>query len=134
MFRLPAHRALPPNSRLFFLSSSCPFFSSTRSCLFSQQPQPPQQQPQYQAPDQTTALPATTTEKSNPHRDIYKPGGMGRPVARNFLIAMLTFQLLYWAWLKLESVEVKLEKREELSRLEREVEVLTGFKGKEGEK
>ncbi|KAL9528587.1 hypothetical protein SMMN14_07943 [Sphaerulina musiva] len=101
------------------------------SRLFSSQSLPlrAQQQPtQYQAPDQTQALP--TTEKRNPHREVYKQGGMGRPVARNFLIAMATFQVLYWTWLKLESIEIKQEKLEELKGLESEVKSLTGFKGK----
>ena len=117
MFRLPAQRALRISSRHF----------ATRSFLLQQQPQ----QPQYQAPDQTTAQP---TEKPNPHREIYKKGGIGRPVARNFLIAMATFQVLYWSWLKLESIEVKQEKQEELNTLESEVKTLTGFKGKDVEK
>lgn len=101
------------------------------SRLFSSQSLPlrAQQQPApYQAPDQTQALP--TTEKRNPHREVYKQGGMGRPVARNFLIAMATFQVLYWTWLKLESIEIKQEKLEELKGLESEVKSLTGFKGK----
>jgi hypothetical protein len=43
---------------------------------------------------------------------------------------MATFQLLYWSWLKLESVEIKREKQEELRMLEGEVEAWTGGKGK----
>lgn len=59
---------------------------------------------------------------------------MGRAVAYNFLIAMVTFQVLYWSWLKLESIEVKQEKQTELDALESEVKTLTGFKGKEASK
>lgn len=51
-------------------------------------------------------------------------------MARNFLIAMATFQVLYWTWLKLESIEIKQEKLEELKGLESEVKSLTGFKEK----
>lgn len=124
MFRRSLQRTLwswpapPPSSRLF---------SSQSLPLRGQQQSAP-----YQAPDQTQALP--TTEKRNPHREVYKQGGMGRPVARNFLIAMVTFQVLYWTWLKLESIEIKQEKQEELKALESEVKSLTGFQGRDGEK
>ncbi|KAF2725674.1 hypothetical protein K431DRAFT_299997 [Polychaeton citri CBS 116435] len=58
-------------------------------------------------------------DQSNPHRDFYKT--FGRPVAKNFLIAFCTYQFLYWGWLKLESMEMRKEKEEELSRLEAEL-------------
>jgi len=34
----------------------------------------------------------------------------GRPIAKVFLGALFTYQVLYWSWLKLESIEVKREK------------------------
>ncbi|USW57825.1 hypothetical protein Slin15195_G111440 [Septoria linicola] len=113
MFR-PLMRRVARNTRL----PSRPFTS--RAFLRHEQ----QQQPQYQAP--TSPAPA----KVNPHRQVYKQGGMGRAVAYNFLVAMVTFQVLYWSWLKLESIETKQEKQTELDTLQTEVETLTGFKGK----
>jgi hypothetical protein len=79
-----------------------------------------QQQPQYQAPTQQSG------EGINPHRAVYKSGGAGRAVAFNFLIAMTTFQVLYWSWLKLESMEIQQEKGTELEVLEGELQKLTG--------
>ena len=64
--------------------------------------------------------------KPNPHGAIYKSGGAGRAIAYNFLIAMVTFQVLYWGWMKLESLEVKKEKDREgsgVNRLEAEAKI-----------
>ncbi|KAF7188292.1 hypothetical protein HII31_10356 [Pseudocercospora fuligena] len=85
-----------------------------------------EQQPQYQAP---SASPEPA-QKPNPHREVYKSGGAGRAVAYNFLIAMVTFQVLYWSWLKLESMEVKKEKQDEVKSLEGEIKKLTGIEMK----
>ena len=52
----------------------------------------------------------------------------GRPIAKNFLIAVCTYQVLYWSWLKLESLEIKQEKEDEMRSLEGELRSLT--KGK----
>jgi hypothetical protein len=70
----------------------------------------------YQPPSQGPA-------KSNPHRDFYK--GFGRPVAYNFLIALATFQVLHWSWLKLESIETKHNTDAEVNTLEEELKGLT---------
>lgn len=61
----------------------------------------------------------------NPHKEFYR-GGLGRAVFFNFLIATGTFQVLYWSWLKLESMEVKKEKGEEVKILEGELKGLVG--------
>lgn len=61
----------------------------------------------------------------NPHREFYR-GGAGRAVFFNFLIATGTFQALYWSWLKLESMEIKKEKGEEIKGLEGELRGLVG--------
>lgn len=74
---------------------------------YSSQPPPPQQ-----------ATP-------NPHREFYR-GGLGRAVFFNFLVATGTFQAIYWTWLKLESMEVKKEKGEEIKVLEGELRGLVG--------
>lgn len=71
----------------------------------------------YQAPSPPGA------QQSNPHRDFYKQ--FSRPVAKNFLIAVLTYQVLYYAWLKMESIEVKEEKGSEMKALEGELKGLT---------
>ncbi|KAL1854744.1 hypothetical protein Plec18170_004835 [Paecilomyces lecythidis] len=42
----------------------------------------------------------------------------GRPFAKVFLGAILTYQILYWTWLKLETDESKLEKNGEIANLE----------------
>lgn len=72
-------------------------------------------QSSYQPPDP----PSTTT---NPHREFYKQ--FGRPVAKNFLIALCTYQLLYWSWLKLESLEFKKDKQDEIHAVETELRSL----------
>lgn len=38
-------------------------------------------------------------------RDFYKH--RSRAVLKNALIAIFTYEILYWGWLKLESIEVK---------------------------
>lgn len=79
----------------------------------------------------TEQPPTPTPEKPNPHREFYR-GGMGRPIALNFLVAMATFQALYWSWLKLESLEVKKGKGEEIARLEGELRGLKEGRGQSG--
>ena len=59
----------------------------------------------------------------NPHRNFYRT--FGRPVAKGFLISMLTFQAVYWSWLKLESDEIKEETSAEIKGLETELKGLT---------
>jgi hypothetical protein len=76
----------------------------------------------------STQPPPPIAEKPNPHREFYR-GGLGRAVAFNFLIAMTTFQALYWSWLKLESIEIKKEKGEEVQALEGELKSLVGRDG-----
>ncbi|KAK5122489.1 hypothetical protein LTR85_004073 [Meristemomyces frigidus] len=62
-------------------------------------------------------------QQPNPHGNFYKQ--FGRPVAKNFLIAVLTYQVLYYSWMKLESIEVKQEKGGEMHALEGELKGLT---------
>jgi hypothetical protein len=70
--------------------------------------------------------PQPPKSSSNRHREFYKT--FGRPIAKNFLIAVVTYQVLYWSWLKLESLEVKKEKEEEIQSLEGELKSLTKSK------
>lgn len=73
-----------------------------------------------------TYQPPEPPKGSNRHREFYKT--FGRPLAKNFLIAVVTYQILYISWLKLESFEVKKEKNDEISSVEGELKNLT--KGK----
>ena len=57
--------------------------------------------------------------QSNPHRDFYKT--FGRPIAKNFLMAVATYQIIYWSWLKLESLELLKEKEVEVEALRGEM-------------
>ncbi|KAJ5082026.1 hypothetical protein N7532_011069 [Penicillium argentinense] len=62
-------------------------------------------------------------------RNAEKPSGyketMGKyktfmgPFGKVFLGAVLTYQIIYWSWLKLEMDESKLEKNEEMTGLEK---------------
>ena len=67
---------------------------------------------------------------SDRHRDFYKT--FGRPLAKNFLIAVATYQVLYFSWLKLESYEVKKDGEGEVKRVEGELRGLVGAGAKEG--
>ena len=55
----------------------------------------------YQPPE-----PAKGT--GNPHRAFYKT--FGRPIAKVFLGALFTYQVIYWSWVKLEAIEEKHDK------------------------
>lgn len=73
--------------------------------------------------NQSTYQPPSPPKQPNPHGNFYKE--FGRPVAKCFLIAVLTYQLLYMSWTKLESMEIKQEKTHEIKELENEVRALT---------
>jgi len=75
----------------------------------------------YQAPD------PPHSQQPNLHRNFYKT--FARPLAKTFLIAVATYQVLYLSWLKLESIEVKHDKEAEMRSLKGELEGLTGKKG-----
>ena len=74
----------------------------------------------------STLPPSGPPQSSNRHRAFYRT--FGRPLGQNFLIAVVTFQVIYWSWLKLESLETKKERSEEIQALEGELKGLT--KGK----
>ncbi|KAK4996550.1 hypothetical protein LTR66_003854 [Elasticomyces elasticus] len=52
--------------------------------------------------------PTPPPSASNPHRDFYKT--FGRPMGKVFLGALFTYQVLYWTWLKMESLEIREDK------------------------
>ncbi|KAM0690302.1 hypothetical protein Q7P36_009069 [Cladosporium allicinum] len=74
----------------------------------------------YQPPE---APKTEETPKSNPHRDFYKY--RSRPVFKAALIAIFTYEILYWGWLKLESIETKHDVEGEIKSLENELRHLT---------
>ncbi|TKA45404.1 hypothetical protein B0A55_13182 [Friedmanniomyces simplex] len=86
-----------------------------------QPPDPPLSQQQQQPSHDNS------NNNNNPHGNFYKT--FGRPLAKTFLIAVATYQLLYISWLKLESMEVKREKEGEMRALRGELEGLTAGTG-----
>ncbi|KAG9512729.1 hypothetical protein KCV07_g9251, partial [Aureobasidium melanogenum] len=87
--------------------------SSSRAAFSTLRPL--RQQPTYQPP--------TPSEPENPHRAFYK--SFGRPIAKVFLMALFTYQVLHYAWLRLESMEEKEEKTTELQGLEAQLRDMT---------
>ena len=71
----------------------------------------------YQAPT------PPRSQQPNPHRDFYKV--FGRPVVKNFLVAVMTYQVLYYSWMYLENVEVQEQKGAEIKALEGEIKELS---------
>ncbi|PNS17740.1 hypothetical protein CAC42_3135 [Sphaceloma murrayae] len=67
--------------------------------------------------------PTPPPSKDNPHRNFWK--SFGRPIAKVFLGAMFTYQITYFTWLKLESIEEKFDKDGEVKRLEARLHGLT---------
>ena len=57
--------------------------------------------------------------KPNRHGGFYKT--FGPTVLKNFLVAMVTFQAIYWSWLKLESMEKKKNGDDEVATLQGEL-------------
>ena len=64
-----------------------------------------------------------TTPKSNRHGSFYRI--FGPPIIKNFLIALCTFQGIYWAWMRLESMELKQKGDREVRLLEGELRSIT---------
>ncbi|KAK2759085.1 hypothetical protein FQN54_003184 [Arachnomyces sp. PD_36] len=95
-FIIPSRNALIPRRTI----------TSTSLRLNAQQPPQQPQQPQHpQQPPQPPPSPS------------FKP--FQRPFFKVFLGAIFIYQLWYWGWTKLETDELKAEKQEELSRLEK---------------
>ena len=102
------HTRLPIRA---LLSSSQPLKSAPRRLESTYQPPTPEPGPR---------------SGRDRHRDFYKT--FGRPLAKNFLIAMATYQVLYFSWLKLESYETKRKGEDEVKRVESELKGLVGAK------
>lgn len=59
-------------------------------------------------------------------RAFYKNSSL--PVFKGFLMALFTYQVTYWGWLKLESLETQREKEAEVNSLEGKIRQLVGAK------
>ncbi|KAI5245296.1 hypothetical protein E4T43_03394 [Aureobasidium subglaciale] len=90
------------------LTSSRATFSTARTL---------RQQPIYQPP-------TPPQEPDNPHRAFYK--SFGRPIAKVFFMALFTYQVLHYSWMKLEAMEEKEDKTAELEGLEGKLREITG--------
>ncbi|ROW09196.1 hypothetical protein VPNG_05666 [Cytospora leucostoma] len=62
-------------------------------------------------------------QQPSPIAEFYKT--FTRPVAKVLLMAMFTYQLVYWGWVKLEQDEITAEREGEIAKLEAEVKRLT---------
>ncbi|ROW06058.1 hypothetical protein VMCG_04690 [Cytospora schulzeri] len=62
-------------------------------------------------------------QQPSPLTEFYKD--FTRPVAKVLLMAMFTYQLAYWGWVKLEQDEITAEREGEIAKLEAEVKRLT---------
>ncbi|KAI0446569.1 hypothetical protein F4803DRAFT_502898 [Xylaria telfairii] len=65
---------------------------------------------------------ASKDQGSLNHKTFYKT--FGRPIAKVFLMAIFTYQLLYYFWVKLEQDEVRAEMEAIISDLEARIEQL----------
>ncbi|KAI2623311.1 hypothetical protein GGR54DRAFT_638549 [Hypoxylon sp. NC1633] len=53
--------------------------------------------------------PQSSPERPSPNAQFYKT--FGRPIAKVFLLAIFTYQLAYYFWVRLEQDEIKSEMR-----------------------
>ncbi|KAI0201290.1 hypothetical protein F4808DRAFT_133299 [Astrocystis sublimbata] len=71
----------------------------------------------------STQAPDTAGDgRSLNHKTFYKT--FGRPIAKVFLMAIFTYQLVYFLWVKLEQDEVRAEMNATISDLEARIEQL----------
>ncbi|KAF2757037.1 hypothetical protein EJ05DRAFT_501580 [Pseudovirgaria hyperparasitica] len=110
----PPRRSALSHSRL---TPSWPPIATTtltsRRCISEPAYQPPQ--PQQPHPP--------TPPKSNPHREFYYT--FGSPVLKVFLGALFTYELLLFAWLKLENIELARDLKGQVAALEAQLAELT---------
>ncbi|KAJ5658118.1 uncharacterized protein N7484_001767 [Penicillium longicatenatum] len=65
------------------------------------------------------------SEKKSAYREgLSAYGAFARPFGKVFLGAVLTYQIIYWSWMKLETDDIKLQKNEQLSGLEKKAREL----------
>ncbi|KAH7062354.1 hypothetical protein B0J12DRAFT_735908 [Macrophomina phaseolina] len=82
-------------SALVVAAAQAPLYATRRYSSY-QPPNPPKQE--------------KSSTYANAQRAFYRD--FGAPVAKVFLGALVTYQVLYWGWLKLESLETKDEKND----------------------
>ncbi|KAK0635275.1 hypothetical protein B0T17DRAFT_515794 [Bombardia bombarda] len=105
-----------------------------RGLLSLQRPAAYQQQVRRYTSEQKQPSPSVSfththpTPSYNSHGTCVSQGEFyktfGRPVAKCLLLAMFTYQLVFWGWTKLEQDEIKAERQAEISKLEAQVKVL----------
>jgi hypothetical protein len=77
----------------------------------------------HASPTHNQALPSSPTpQPPNPHTNFYKTHG--RALFKALTLAFFTYQVCYWAWLVLETEEIKDQKSREIKSLEEEVRLL----------
>jgi hypothetical protein len=89
---------------------------------------------QHQNPPASSAHPPSRRSTPNPHTNFYRTHG--RALLKALTLAFFTYQVVYWAWLVLETEEIKADKSREIEKLESEVRLLDeerkGAKAAEG--
>jgi hypothetical protein len=89
------------------------------ACCFSQSPLPFSKPLSTTRPTRVSKLDPPLT---NPHRAYYRTHG--RALFKCLTLAFLTYQIVYWTWLTLETEEIKDKKNREIKGLEGEVRLL----------
>ncbi|KAI0012865.1 hypothetical protein F4779DRAFT_567192 [Xylariaceae sp. FL0662B] len=64
----------------------------------------------------------SSTQAPSAYGQFYRT--FGRPIAKAFLIAIFTYQVAYYFWVRLEQKEIKSEMRATISELEARIEQL----------
>src|SRR5271170_7312243 len=67
--------------------------------------------------------PSPTPQPPNPHTNFYRTHG--RALFKALTLAFFTYQVVYWAWLVVETEEVMREKNREIQSLESQVRLLS---------
>ena len=70
----------------------------------------------------TTTRPVRQQYAAEKHTNIYQTHG--RAIFKALTLAFFSYQVVYWAWLTLETEEIKDQKKQEIKSLEREVRLL----------
>lgn len=82
----------------------------------------------HQNPSPSSGNPPLHRPTPNPHTNFYRTHG--RALLKALTLAFFTYQVVYWAWLTLDTEETKAEKSREIEKLEGEVRLLDeGRKG-----
>ncbi|KAK2784691.1 hypothetical protein FQN52_008919 [Onygenales sp. PD_12] len=107
---IPRSRTSFPLSSKHLSSQSRRLIPSQRTFTSSSSSRNTQQQQQQQPQD---------SKPPSPHIAVYK--SFTRPFLKVFLGGVLTYQIIYWGWLKLEMDEEKVKRNDEIAELEKKV-------------